>query len=362
MGKPSYSRTADYGLGESESRRAGEVVSQIMTGEEVSPDSIFHAGEVLANALWRGESSLLATAQDGLSILIGAIGGAEAQAQILGEVIAAGANGVPVFEKLAAREVGGNSPAGLKPAEMQAFRDSLSRPPQERLELITNLLQAESPAGQDVPEDGAPLGEAGRMKAALLRSRASAKNETADDGTPPFDSGPDGERMGTTTDELQTPDSKDPRAILLDKSFDPSLRVEAAMVMEGTALPDLATMLRGAKNEKEVAAVALARLGADPQMARQVRDQMKMLEYEPDIRRTAEYIRRGIEDMGDGRLGSERHLSDPASIGDGWLGRAIASCDRPGILCAAFGRERHAIPLALRQLALMRSTRQMQQK
>lgn len=359
MVKPGFSESMSVGRTGAELRRAGDVVGQVRAGEQVAPDAVAHAGEALVDALWGGEASQLALAQDGLPVLIGATREADAQGQLLGDVVAAGARGGPVLDRLTAPDAGAASVAGMSPEELRTLRSSLGRSTRERLEVVADMLRAEMPPGQEVPGRSSPPGNEGPGQWALTQRQTSIESvETAGPGDEsPSISGPDGEDLAPHADQPGQPAYEDAEAALTDPSLDPSQRVGAAMLIGSGAIPLLGTMLGRSRDEREVAAVALMRLGAQPETARQVHDRMKLLEGEPAVRPTAEYIRRGIESGGGTWSANQRHLADQADMGEGWLGRAIASCDRPGILTAAAGREIRAIPLALRQLASMRSRR-----
>jgi hypothetical protein len=222
--------------------------------------------------------------------------------------------------------------------------------------MIVDMLQAELPAPQESPAPPLPSRNTEQREWALNQRRMSLEDVVQEQESP-SGPGPDVETPMSNTTSPQTTVRRDPKTALVDKSLDASLRVEAAIALGQDGLAHLGSMLREGGNEREVAFVALGQLAEDPRLARQIHNQMKLLESEPDVRRTAECIRRGIESGSGGWAGNQRHLGDQARIGDGWLSRAIASCDRPGILQAAAGREVYAIPLALRQLAKLRSRR-----
>jgi hypothetical protein len=279
------------------------------------------------------------------------------QAQVLGHVIAAGVSGGPILDRLVAAGGDTVSIAGMSPAELQALRNSLTRTPQERLALIVDMLRAEMASRPQVPGHPSRPAEAAAQERGVEQRETSLEDVKSEEETP-SGSGPDGEELVSGGGRPQSDAYADPKSALVDKSLDPSVRVDAAVEMGEAAIPVLTAMMRGGRDEKEVATVSLMRMVREkPGTALRVHDEMKLLEGEPEVRRTAEYVRRGVEDVGGTRPGSQQHLSDQANIGDGWLSRAIASCDRPDILCAASGREFRAIPLALRQLVSMRSKR-----
>lgn len=361
MVKPGYSQTTDIGVADAQFRRAADVVEQLQGGAQVAPQAVAQAGHALVDSLWRGQAVHLAAAQDGLSLLIPRMSDVGDQAQALGEVIAAGTNARPVLDGLAARGADAVSVAGLSPLEMQSLKDQLASPPQELLATIADLLQAEAPASSQAPASRAPAANPA-PRAEALPPRQFSMEDAVEEDPSPSGTGPDGDGPASIMSAPQGAPSGDSMDVLMDGSVDSSVRVNAAMAMGSMAIAPLVRMLRGNNgDEKELAFVALTRLGADAGTEREVRDQMRVLEGEPDARPTAECIRRGIE-SGGAWSGQQRHLAEQANVSDGWLSRAIASCDRPGILSAAAGREVYAIPLALRQVASLRSKRPAQRR
>lgn len=357
MGKPVYDQGPSIasGRGDFAIRNAQDAVDRVASGANVAPDVLSQSVEALGDALWRGESSLLAGVRDALSLLIGKANAGEVQAQALGEVIAAGSKGAPVLQRLAAQDAG-HGVAGLSPDELRTLGDSLSRPAPARLAIIASLLEAERSRSGHAPEG--PASEDNPQRAeATVQPRSSGRAETRL-GRPARGEGPaggDGGTPGGARNEAE--DGKSLETVLQDRSADAGARLNAALLLGEAGIPVLRGMMRQGRDEQEVAAVALAKLGDDPKLSRRIHDEMRMLESEPHARKTAEYVRRGVEagrsDQPDRREGPV----DRTSLGDGWLARAIAACDGEGILQAAFGRERLAIPMALRKLAVIRAGR-----
>jgi len=349
MVRPGYSRSTDIGDRGAQSRRAVEIVGQVVEGREVSPEAMTEAGSVLVDTLWSGRASDLPTAQDALAVLIPEMGEPDDQAQILGEVVAVGENGGRVLDGLASGNGGEISVAGLSLDELQMLRNGLARSPRERLAMITGLLPT------DVP-DRSPAPARDSMRREAVLNRRPGVEDVVRQGESPEGDGPDGERP-SPANELRDGAPDGPAAVLADPYASPPLRVQAALLLGPAAVGPLTQMLRSDdSDQKEVAFAALSELGSQEGLDRQIHDQMKVLETIPQTRSVAEHIRRGIAG-GAAMSGNPRHLVDQTKVGDGWLGRAIASCDRPGILRAAFGRELYAIPLVLRRLAAARSGR-----
>ncbi len=316
MVKPGYAQAPDAPT-RGELRQASEVVDQVRAGSAVGSDLLNRAGQALVGALWQGQGAQTAAAQSGLAELIISSGDAAGRARLLGEVVAAGAVGQPVLDALVGQPGGPTSVAGLSAEQIGQLRQALTQSPGDRLETVVDMMQAE-------------------------RSAPTADRPTDEPVEQPRD------------DALVGPD---PESILRNRNADPSDRFDAAMAMGSAAIPLLGVMLRDDRIEREVAAAALAQLGINRQTARAVHDQIKQLEGDPETRPAAEHIRRGVEGGDNAWAANQRHLTDQANIGDGWLGRAIDACDRPSILRAAAGREVCAISLAVRRLASMRASR-----
>ena len=301
--------------------------------------------------------------------------GVEEQAQILGEVVAVGENGRPVLDALASKE-GAPSVAGLTVDEIRQL-GRLPSNPAERLRAIAGLLREEGlaepqaavapppategrqePAPRPAPGGNAPSGGSRR---GMGRRVPGARNVREDEGQRRPNAGPGGGGPASGAGESQRDALRKYGAVLTDDSAEPSSRFEAAIAMKEQAVPSLAQMLRGADADgREVAFAALMDLGLHHGLDKAVHREvtaLKLGETQPGVRLAATCIAQRIEHGTAAPSGQARHLPDQGKIGDGLLRRALASCDEPGILRAAAGREVVAIPLAVRQLASLRSRR-----
>ena len=118
------------------------------------------------------------------------------------------------------------------------------------------------------------------------------------------------------------------------------------------------------KNERdsEFARSALIQLGSNPIYKREILQGLKKLNCSPEHRTDVEFIEKALIGSGPKKYPSVNSYSPEndnkiVPVKDGWLMRAIASCDSPNILMASRGRESVAIQLVVKKIAEVRQNR-----
>ena len=331
MTKPGFSQSTTGGADAARVARAVEVAQRVGRGEAVAPQAVAQSRDALLDALWSGRAAA-APAQQGLVALCQAAGSAEERGELLGELVAAGEHARPILAQLVGSAAGAAVGGLLSADEWRSLTEGLSLPAAERLGRIGAMLSREAPAAAS----STPADSARAPQEQALEPRATPAADIRADGRATTEGGPDGRGAGTQASEAAAEGA----------------RLDAVVAQGPAAIPGLVRQLGGGEGEREFAALALVRLGRNPQAGRAVYSEMRRLEGDPALRPTAEFVR-GQLDRGGGDAVA-RHRARNAGIGSGMLMRALAACDAPCLLRAATGRETIAIPLALGHLVALR--------
>jgi len=313
-------------------QQAVDTARGLQAGQSVAPGQVSGARETLIDTLWNEDPTVNHVARQGLGILYDCSIAAEDRAELVGELVAAGPRGRPVLDDLGRRK--GELP--LSEAEFVGLQGDLELPPAGRLASIAAMLQRETPA--EAPSPVMPDGS----------QDESGRKEFADRP----------QRLPVVRRAGRAVAAGDPQfGRLRDAAIPEPARLDAALQLGAKAVPALLELLGGDQNE--FASVALVHLGRAPEARQAVADATTRLEFNPELRPTAEVVRASLQ--GSGTTASDdrgaRLRTRQANIGDTWLLRALKSCDSPNIMQAAAGREVAVIPIALRELAAARVRR-----
>jgi hypothetical protein len=309
-----------------EVREAAAALDQLAAGATLDSGEVERARDVFVGRLWSESPGAVRQARQALSTLFEA-SDAVGRAELLGDVAASGGRERALFRQMASQMDGGL----LSPAEIGELEASLAAAPREQLRLVAGWLEEDaSQHGEPAPEFETPHHQTDFDRPRRIEF-AAPKGRAAPDG------GGDGRK-----DALSDPDRPEEE------------RLSAARALGTEAIPLLLAMAKGGGGERELAAAALAEIGAMPGGGAKVWSAAQLLESDPELRSLGERLRLSVEQPG-ARL-------PPAPAGEavrpgGWLSRALASCDPENILQASAGREGLAVRLALRALAERRQLR-----
>ena len=122
---------------------ASQVVSDLASGRSVAPEAVSHAADTLVDSLWSGEASRTGVAVSSLPVILAALPGAEDQAALIGEIVAAGPRALPIWDQIGRLDRPPALAGVLTPNELGALREGMSRPPGERLRMVADMLRGE---------------------------------------------------------------------------------------------------------------------------------------------------------------------------------------------------------------------------
>ena len=294
---------------EAQVSHAGEVAQNLENGNRVSAENIGKARDTLLGAL-RTKSPVTAKwiARSLRQIYVSSTD-AQDQAELLGKLVSIGKQSEPVFNEIESFNHPSTVTETLTKAELHDLKDSLSENPEQRLNLILLMLR------NRLPREPRPT-------------------------EPP---------EGITRRVLRGEKKEDDPISLGDSSVPEEQRLDATLQQGETAIPQLVKLLENPVN-REFACAALIHLAhADQDTKQVILQKIRLLQADPSSRPIAEFLRRQIEGTSNDAYDSARAIQE-ARIPDGWLHRALASCDPLSISNAAAGRESVAIPLAMRML------------
>jgi hypothetical protein len=328
MARPGFSQITNFNPNQAQLKQASNVVDYLVDGKFVEPEVIKQSTETLLESLCSNTLNVVKTAQSNLPQLIKSLTNANDQAEIIGALVAVGKPAQPILEQLS--DLKQSLPVNnlLNKDEMKSLINCLPDTLQERLKAVIEMLQKEASEN--------PLSKAIPLSSLLFPVAGVAiKNDLKE--------------YLVENDSVMDIDIKH------NKDTDPS---PDKYDLTNNSIPMLVDMLYGNSNDKEFAAVALIHLGRTPEARNEVYDEMLRLEMEPEIESITNFIRQGIDASWKSikaLIPKGLYTSKKNTIGDGWLCRAIATCDSPNILKASAGREVIAMPLIIRQLVNVRS-------
>lgn len=348
MVKPGATDTRDLSNDLATLRHAQSIVQDVMDGKRIRPEMIDQARETFIEMIWNGQPTTESASRRGLLILYAKSPDPSDKAELIGELFAAGKRGQSILEEILRVD----SSTKLTADELQALRNSMHLPLQDRLKLVLRLMSEEMAVqgrtdGSNLPDNDLPFGS---DKAILPPRLDTLKDEEITDsaGGPPDDL------------ETLTQTKEGAKAILMDPGRSFEVRHKAAMALGREAVPFLGQQLLNENaTQREFAVAALINLGKTRDAARTVHETMQRYETVLDTRRAAEFVQKTMESeiRGENYDPLARERAKSAGIADGWLRRSMADCDSPNILKAAAGREAIAIPMGIRLLHEMRTAR-----
>lgn len=338
MVKPGYSNTSGLEVSQADTTAALQVASDVMANKDVSDAAVLQSTRALLDAC--SGPTIPATTQHGLIALIPRLETPEQRAEAIGELVAIGANTQDVVDNLC--QAGEDSPLDgvLSPDEHSSLRNCLVDSLEQRMAMIAGMVGQRAPAPAEPSQTYQHPAEQ-----AMLNAQRTELVETDDirgSAPPDMSSGPE---QGGVTEAGVGEDMS-----LGDEAIPPETRLAAAVEQGAEAIGELENLLLRGGQGQEFAYVAMMHLGKSPATRRAVHSSARRMEANEAIRPVAETIRRHVERGGTAGVDAARNRG-AAAVGNGWLQRALASCDSPSIMKAAVGREAMAIPLAMRTLA-----------
>jgi len=356
MVKPSFTQGSNKMADMARMCQAIETATQMEAGKPVSPKARAQATEVLLELLYT-MTGMGANISHALVVLCRSSKDVVEQAELFGEFVAAGERGQLVLDQLTEQTLPEPIRAYFRADELTSLQESLTQPPHERLAVIAEMLDHEQ-SQTSSPPPTRPEEPTERPEEHAPQPRPPTI-ESKDEDRDSSGTGPDPEKPISSVGQNSVPQAVETAVALRDSNMLEEARLDAALSVGKSAVPELAGMLQASPNDQEFACAALVHLGrTNEAAARSVLNHMRQLESDPNLRPIAELIRSQVEDDSNQTADlAARHRAKDAKIADGWLRRAIDNCDRPNILKAAAGRDVLAIPLALKRLVAMRASR-----
>jgi hypothetical protein len=316
-------------------------VQNIIKGNSIDTATIVSAAADLVDQVSSGRGTFNSEESAALEILFDKCDSIDAKARIIGKLIAAGTASKPVFDNFSKDK--NALILFFDQKEIQDIEAHLSEPIEARLGVLTSILDKHGSNENSQPGDNRMPGAESEEQNATLSSSSRRRKESAD-------------KKMTDSD----PDAL--KAAIVNSALPEMQRFAACKALGKESIPLLSGMILkgGSKNERdrEFAKVALIQLSFDTDtgLTREIFKSLQNISCYPELSADSEFLLRNINkyDAGSGQTNQvPSHANDEKSEPqkDGWMMRAIDTCDTPNILMSSIGRESITIPLVIKKIA-----------